>query len=66
MTSHGQTQIHKTHHGPNLDETTTFPLIIFFVLGHGGCTQMSFCPKILEIGIFATLEAYEVNVFVDI
>jgi hypothetical protein len=27
-TSNGQTQIHKIHHGPNLGEATTFPLIV--------------------------------------
>jgi hypothetical protein len=32
--SHGQTQTHKTHHGPNLGETTTFPLIVYFMVGH--------------------------------
>ncbi len=31
---------------PNLKEATTFPLIIFFVFGHGASTQMSFCPEI--------------------
>jgi hypothetical protein len=35
-TSHGQTRIHKTHHGPDLGEATTFPLILYFVLIHGG------------------------------
>jgi hypothetical protein len=49
--SHGQTRTHKTHHGPNLGETTTFPLILFFVFGHGNITQMSFCPKIPKLGI---------------
>jgi hypothetical protein len=33
-TSHEQTQTHKTHHGPDLGEATTFPLIIYFVPGH--------------------------------
>jgi hypothetical protein len=42
-TNHGQTQIHKIHHGPNLGETTTFPLIVFFVSSHRASTQMSFC-----------------------
>jgi hypothetical protein len=32
--SHEHTQIHKTHHGPNLGEPTTFPLIVFSMLGH--------------------------------
>jgi hypothetical protein len=41
--NHEQTQTHKTHHGPNLREVTTFPLIVFSMLGHGACTQMSFC-----------------------
>jgi len=44
-TNHGQTQTHKTHHGPNFGEATTFPLIIYSVSGHGTSTQMSFCPK---------------------
>jgi hypothetical protein len=43
--NHRQTQIHKTHHGPDLGEAITFPLIIYFVHGHGTSTQMSFCPK---------------------
>jgi hypothetical protein len=46
-TSHGQTRTHKTHHGPNLGEATTFPLIIFFVHGHGAHTQMSL--KLLQL-----------------
>jgi len=44
-TNHGQIQTHKTHHGPNLGEVTTFPLIVYFVPSHGTSTQMSFCPK---------------------
>jgi hypothetical protein len=43
--NHGQTKIHKIHHSPYLGEATTFPLIIFFVLGHKANTQMSFCPE---------------------
>jgi len=42
--NHRHTQIHKIHHGLDLGETTTFPLIIFFVAHHGGCTQMTFFP----------------------
>jgi hypothetical protein len=37
-----------------LGEATTFPLIVYFVLGHGTNTQMSFCPwtpKIVTLGI---------------
>ncbi len=44
-TSHGQTRTHKAHHGPDLGEATTFPVIVFFVPSHGTNTQMSFCPK---------------------
>jgi hypothetical protein len=65
QTSHMYTRTHKTHHGPNLVETTTFPLIIFFVINHGGCIQMSFfldsqvgSPEISKIGTLATLEAH--------
>jgi hypothetical protein len=42
--NHKQTQTHKTHHNLDLGEVTTFPLIVFFVHGHGGNIQMSFCP----------------------
>jgi hypothetical protein len=46
--SHGQIRTHKTHHSPNLGEATTFPLIIYFVPGHGTSTQMSFClPNVI-------------------
>jgi hypothetical protein len=38
-----QTWTHKTHHDLDLGEATTFPLIIYFVPGHGTSTQMSFC-----------------------
>ncbi len=40
-----QTRTHKTHHNLDLREATTFPLIVYFVPGHGTSTQMSFCPK---------------------
>jgi hypothetical protein len=43
-TNHGQTQIHKIHHGPDLGEATTFPLIVYFVPLHEGHIQMTFCP----------------------
>jgi hypothetical protein len=43
--SHGQTQIHKTHHGLDLGETTTFPLIVCFVPLHETHIQMAFCPR---------------------
>ncbi len=35
MTSHGQIQIHKIHHNLNLGEATTFPFIVYSVVGHG-------------------------------
>jgi hypothetical protein len=57
-TSHRQTQIHKTHHGLNLKEATTFPLIVYYVLSHGTSAQMAFCPRTpsgsLEIPKFGT------------
>ncbi len=43
--NHEQTPTHKTHHGLDLGEATTFPLIVLFVLGHGVNTQMAFCPE---------------------
>jgi hypothetical protein len=49
--NHAQTQTHKTHHDQDLGEATTFTLIIFFVLGHGSSTQMSFCPGTPKLGI---------------
>jgi hypothetical protein len=57
-TSHGQTRTHKTHHGPNLGEATTFPLIVYSVVGHGTSIQMTLfpglpsgSPKIPKVGI---------------
>jgi hypothetical protein len=38
-------KIHKIHHNPNLRKATTFPFIIFSMISHGGCTQISFCPE---------------------
>jgi hypothetical protein len=46
-TNHRQTWTQKTHHGPNLGETTTFTLIVYYLLGHETSTQMSFCPGTL-------------------
>ncbi len=51
QTSHEQTQTQKTHHGPNLGETTTFPLVVFSMFGHGASTQMSFCFRTPKLGI---------------
>ncbi len=44
--NHGQIRIHKTHHGPNLGEATTFPLIVYSMFGHKTSTQMSFVPRL--------------------
>jgi hypothetical protein len=43
-TSHEQFWTHKTHHGSDLREATTFPHIIFSTPLHGTCIQMAFCP----------------------
>jgi len=51
QTYHGHTWTHKTRYNPNLGEATTFPLIILFVLNHGSCTQMSFCPRTPKLGV---------------
>jgi hypothetical protein len=32
--SHEHTWTHKTHHDLDLEEATTFPFIIFFVISH--------------------------------
>jgi hypothetical protein len=56
-TSHGHTQTHKTHHGPDLGEVTTFPLIVFSMFSHGHCIQMSFCLGTPKLGI-PKLEAH--------
>jgi hypothetical protein len=50
----------QAHQGSDLEKAIIFLLIIFFVHGHGACTQMSFCP---EIGILVTLEAH--NIFLQ-
>jgi hypothetical protein len=44
-TSHEQLWTHKTHHGPNSGEATTFPHIVFSAPFHGTYIQMAFCPK---------------------
>jgi hypothetical protein len=49
--SHGHTWIHKTHHNSDLEEATTFPLIVFSMPGHEGYTQMSFCLKTPKLGV---------------
>ncbi len=56
--SQGQTQTHKTHHGPNLGEAITFPLIVYSMPGHETNTQMSWESEIPKIGTLATLETH--------
>jgi hypothetical protein len=51
-TSHKQTWIHKTHHNVNLGEANTFCHIVFSMLSHKACIQMSFCPKIPKLKVF--------------
>ncbi len=36
QTNHMHPHTHKTHHGPNLGEATTFPLIVFSTINHMG------------------------------
>jgi hypothetical protein len=64
-TSHRRTPIHKTHHSSNLGEATTFPLIVYFVVGHGTNIQMTFfpgfatgSPEIPKVKTLMTLGAY--------
>jgi hypothetical protein len=54
--NHGQTRIHKTHHGPALGEATIFPLIVFSILGHGAYTEMSFCFRTPNLGVLKFLK----------
>jgi len=56
--NHRDTQTHKTHHGLDLGEAITFPLIVFFVTHRRGYTQMVFFSRfssrsftILELGL---------------
>jgi hypothetical protein len=43
--NHKQTRTYKTHHGLDLGEATTFPLIVYFVPLHEAHIQMAFCFK---------------------
>jgi hypothetical protein len=43
-TNHGQPRTHKTHHGPDSGEATTFPHIVYFAPLHKAHIQMVFCP----------------------
>jgi len=44
-TNHGQPWTHKTHHGPDSGEATTFPHIVFSTLLRGTYIWMAFCPE---------------------
>jgi len=54
-TSHGQIWTHKTHHGPDLEEATTFPLIVYSMVAREAHIQMDFYLEIANIGIPTTL-----------
>jgi hypothetical protein len=43
------TWTHKTHHGPDSGEATTFPHIVFSVAGHGGYIRMAQIPGTPEM-----------------
>jgi hypothetical protein len=62
-TSHEQPQAHKTHHGPNLREATTFPFIVRLFTGatskwHFVPGLPSASPGIRTVGIPTTLKAH--------
>jgi len=50
-TNHGHTRTHKTHHGLDLGEVNTFPVIILSMISHKGYIQMAFCPRTPNLGI---------------
>jgi hypothetical protein len=54
--SHNHTWTHKTHHGSNLGEATTFLFIVFSMINDEGAPQMSFCPKTPKLGVLKFLK----------
>ncbi len=57
--NHGQIwthRTHKTHHGSDMGEATTFSLILFSMLNHSAYTQISFCPKTPKLGVLKFLK----------
>jgi hypothetical protein len=50
-TSYGRLWTHKTHHGPNLEEATTFPHIIYFAPLRKGYVQMVFLSRNSRRGV---------------
>jgi hypothetical protein len=64
-TSHGQTRTHKTHHGPDLGEATTFPLIVYSMADHKPASKWHLVPglpseslEIPKLGTPMTLGAH--------
>jgi hypothetical protein len=57
-TNHSHTWTHTIHHSPNLEETTTLPLIVFSVMSHRGYIKFSFCLGTPNLGVakFSKLE----------
>jgi hypothetical protein len=55
-TSHRPTWTHKIHHGLDLGEAITFPLVVYYVPLHKAHIQMAF--ESLKLGILATLGAH--------
>ncbi len=45
-TNHGQPQTHKTHHGPDLGEATTFPFPVFSITFHGATSKWHFILRL--------------------
>jgi hypothetical protein len=45
------TRTHKTHHGPNLEEAITFPLIVYFAPLHRAYIQMAFLSRDSRVGV---------------
>ncbi len=50
------TRTHKTHHGPDLGEATTFPLIVLSATLRGDYIQMALFPGTPEIPPYRTPE----------
>ncbi len=45
------TRTHKTHHGPDLEEAITFPLIVYFAPLHRAYIQMAFLSRDSRVGV---------------
>jgi hypothetical protein len=54
--NHEQTWTHKTHHGLDLGEAITFPLILYFVPLHEAHIQMAFFPQDSQMGVLKFLK----------